>query len=203
RRRREGGSATGESRRRALDEEVRAVAEKYASLDSEAARRERERQTEFARQLERAVADFERQARELYSKIEDRAQRLRVEREAERRAAELRREAQKQRTQARAASARGAGVEPGGVRVVRHAREDESRTDKSLTAPPSSTTDAPAEQREITVGDEVRLLTLGMTGVVERVRQGEAEVRVNNLRFREKLSNLELVGPAQIGRAHV
>jgi DNA mismatch repair protein MutS2 len=181
-----------EGLRRALEEERRAVADKYASLDAAAARREREREKEFARQLERAVSDFERQARELYSKIEDRAQRLRVEREAERRAAELRREAQKQRTQARAATAqRGAqSGETGGVRVVRHAREDESRT----ASPPS--TEEAVERREITVGDEVRLRTLGMTGTVERVGGGDAEVRVNNLRFREKLSNLELLAAA-------
>ena len=180
-----------EQLRRALEEERRAVAEEYAKLDAEASRRERERQAEFARQLERAVADFERQARELYSKIEDRAQRVRVEREAERRAAELRREAQKARAQARAAAAQpGAaaqrGVEPGGVRVVRHAREEE----EARTAAPSSTDEPP---REIAVGDEVRLRTLGMTGTVERLSGGEAEVRAGNLRFREKLPNLELV----------
>ncbi|HZT58441.1 MAG TPA: endonuclease MutS2 [Pyrinomonadaceae bacterium] len=188
-------SEEAEALRRALEEERRAVADKYASLDAAAERRERERQAEFAKTLERAVADFERAARELYSKIEDRAQRLRVEREAERRAAELRREAQKVRTQARAAvartsdSARGAG-EQGGVRVVRHAREDEA-----ATVSPSST-DAPVEQREIAVGDEVRLRTLGMKGTVERVSGGEAEVRAGSLRFREKLSNLELLAPA-------
>ena len=175
-----------EALRRALEEERRAVAERYNSLDTEAARRERERQQEFARQLERTVADFERQARELYSKIEDRAQRVRVEREAERRAAELRREAQKARTEARAATAPGGGGETGGVRVVRGAREEsDART------PTPSTTDEPP--RDIAAGDEVRLTTLGMTGTVERVSDGEAEVRVNNLRFREKVSNLELV----------
>ena len=186
---RESGQA--ESLRRALEEERRAVADKYASLETEAERRERERQTEFARQLERSVADFERSARELYSKIEDRAQRVRVEREAERRAAELRREAQKVRAEARASSARGAGGQTGGVRVVRHAREDE----RAQTAPPSSNADT-AAPREIAAGDEVRLRTLGMTGTVERINHGEAEVRVKNLRFREKLSNLELVTPA-------
>jgi DNA mismatch repair protein MutS2 len=184
-----------EQLRRALEEERRAVADKYASLDAVAERRERERQAEFAKTLERAVADFEREARELYSKIEDRAQRLRVEREAERRAAELRREAQKVRTQARAAaartsdSARGTG-EQGGVRVVRHTREDEAGTASS-----SSTNEA-VEQREIAVGDEVRLRTLGMKGTVERISGGEAEVRAGSLRFREKLSNLELLAPA-------
>jgi DNA mismatch repair protein MutS2 len=86
-----------EALRRALEEERRAVAEKYSALDAEAARRERERQQEFSRALDAAVADFERQSRELYSKIEDRAVRARVEREAERRAAELRREAQQQK----------------------------------------------------------------------------------------------------------
>jgi DNA mismatch repair protein MutS2 len=41
----------------------------------------------------------------------------------------------------------------------------------------------------------VRLVALGTSGVVERVKDGEAEVRVKNLRFREKLANLELLAP--------
>jgi DNA mismatch repair protein MutS2 len=188
-------SEQAEALRRALEEERQAVAEKYSRLDAAAERRERERQAEFARLLERAVADFERQARELYSKIEDRAQRVRVEREAERRAAELRREAQKARTQARAAAATQRASQPGGVRVVRHA-QDARDADDARTASPSSTTSAASDDaptREITVGDEVRLRTLGMTGTVERLGGGEAEVRAGNLRFREKLQNLELV----------
>ena len=131
--------------------------------------------------MERAVADFERQARELYSKIQDRAQRVRVEREAERRAAELRREAAKARAEVRPAAQRRAD-EPGGVRVVKG---------PDAQAAPTSSADEPP--REIAAGDEVRLTSLGMTGTVERVSDGEAEVRVKNLRFREKLSNLELV----------
>ncbi|MET0623146.1 MAG: endonuclease MutS2 [Pyrinomonadaceae bacterium] len=181
-------SEEAETLRRALEEERRAVAERYNSLDAEAARRERERQQEFAKQMERAVAEFERQARELYSKIEDRAQRVRVEREAERRAAELRREAQKARTEARAATPPRPG-ETGGVRVVKGAREDDAQG--AATSSTASSTEG--SEREIAAGDEVRLKTLGMTGTVERVGDGEAEVRVNNLRFREKLSNLEIV----------
>jgi DNA mismatch repair protein MutS2 len=181
-------SEEAEELRRALEEERRAVAERYNSLDAEAQRRERERQTEFARQLERAVADFERQSRELYSKIEDRAQRVRVEREAERRAAELRREAQKARAEARPPSTQRTG-EPGSPRVVKGSRAE---TDARTAAPSSEE----APQRDIAAGDEVRLRTLGMTGKVERVSDGEAEVRVNNLRFREKVSNLELLASA-------
>ena len=175
-----------ETLRLALEEERRAVAERYSSLDAEAGRRERERQTEFARQLERAVADFERQARELYSKIEDRAQRVRVEREAERRAAELRREAQRARAESRPASTQRTG-ETGAPRVVKGAGADARTETPSTTAEP---------RREIAAGDEVRLTTLGMTGTVERVSDGEAEVRVKNLRFREKVSNLEIVASA-------
>ncbi len=183
-------SEEAEALRRALEEERRAVAEKYSALDADADRRERERQQQFAKELERAVADFERQARELYSKIEDRAQRVRVEREAERRAAELRREAQQRRTEARAASAqKGGATAPGGVRVVR-------RNDEGQPASPSSNADPAAPPRAPVVGDQVRLRTLGTTGTVERISDGEAEVRVGNLRLREKLSNLEPLAPA-------
>jgi len=176
-----------EALRRALEEERRAVAERYAALDAEAGRRERERQQEFARAFEHAVADFERQARELYSKIEDRAARARVEREAERRAAELRREAQQQKAQARAAGARGETA-AGGVRVVKQERAEGSR----------AATSSPADEapREIVAGDQVRLASMNATGVVGRVSGGEAEVMVGRLRFREKVANLELVRAA-------
>jgi DNA mismatch repair protein MutS2 len=191
-------SQEAEDLRRALEEERHAVADKYASLDREAERRERERQEGFSREVERLTRDFEQRAKELYSKIQDRAERARVEREAERRSAELRREAQQQKAQARAAAtARGGqagaggramgGAQSGGVRVVKHDEE----AGRAARAP--SPAEAPA--REIEVGDEVRLVALGTSGVVERVKDGEAEVRVKNLRFREKLANLELLAP--------
>jgi DNA mismatch repair protein MutS2 len=185
-------SEEAEHLRRALEEERRAVAEKYASLDSAAEKRERERQADFARELERAVADFERRSRELYSQIEERAARVRVEREAERRAAELRREAQHQRAQSRAASAP-KGADPGGVRVVRHERDADAAGGGRPATPSSSPGDA--APREISVGDEVRLTALNTKGVVERLKGDEAEVRVGSLRFREKVSNLEPLAP--------
>nr|MBA3242893.1 endonuclease MutS2 [Acidobacteriota bacterium] len=46
-------SEEAEALRRALEEERRAVADKYASLDAAADKRERERQADFARELER------------------------------------------------------------------------------------------------------------------------------------------------------
>src|SRR5207237_4474822 len=47
--------------------------------------------------------------------------------------------------------------------------------------------------RPIVKGDRVRLLTFGTTGIVDQVKEDEAEVRVGSLRLREKLANLELV----------
>ncbi|HEY0101290.1 MAG TPA: Smr/MutS family protein [Pyrinomonadaceae bacterium] len=200
-------SEEAEALRRALEEERAAVAEKYSTLERDADRRERERQTSFEREMRERLAEFEQRSRELFSKIEDRAERIRVEREAATRAAELRREAQR----AAAASARpnattGArpvatkethGEQPGGVRVVRQARaEIESPRVKSggETFQPS------AVEREIVKGDTVRLKTLGKTGVVERVSGADAEIRIGHVRLREKLSNLELMERAPQGK---
>ena len=178
-----------ESLRRALEEERVAVAEKYASLDLEAQRRERERQAVFERELLTAIEEFERRSHEIVSKIEDRAERSRVEREAQRRAAELRREAQRA---ARAVTA--TNVERSrtrGVRVVRDGRlvdiESSSAAEQVEAKPPT---------REIKVGDRVRLRSFGSTGIVDQLSGDEAEVRVKSLRFREKIANLDLIEAA-------
>lgn len=179
-------SEEAEALRRALEEERAAVAEKYASLDAEAARRERERQQTFERELLEAVEDFEKRSRELASKIEDRVERTRVERDSQRRAAELRREA------ARAAAVATSRVEPqGGVRVVRDGQvvEPQPRQEEG-----SKISKLPS--RPIRKGDEVRLKSFGSIGIVDKLTGDEAEVRVKSLRFREKLENLELVESA-------
>ncbi|HEX5964772.1 MAG TPA: Smr/MutS family protein, partial [Pyrinomonadaceae bacterium] len=50
-------------------------------------------------------------------------------------------------------------------------------------------------QREIVIGDKVKLLSFGSVGIVDHIKDDHAEVRVKSLRFREKLENLELVEP--------
>src|SRR5688572_4880553 len=84
-----------ENLRVALEEERTAVAEKFASLDKEAAQRERERQTAFEQMAQRALTDLEKRARELVGRIEDRTERIRAEREAQRQVAEMKRAAQR------------------------------------------------------------------------------------------------------------
>ncbi|MBD0371086.1 MAG: endonuclease MutS2 [Pyrinomonadaceae bacterium] len=176
-------SEEAEALRRALEEEREAVAEKYAALDVEAARRERERQAAFERELLEAIDEFEKRSRELSSKIEDRVERARVEREAQRRAAELKREAARA-----AAAATPAAGQQRGVRVVRDGQVLESNTRAGEGV---RTVKAPS--RPIRKGDQVRLKSFGSIGIVDKVTGDEAEVRVKSLRMREKLENLELV----------
>lgn len=147
-----------EALRRALEEERAAVAEKFASLDKEAEKRERQRQVTFDNTVQRTLADLEKRARELVTRIQDKAERTRAEREVQRRIPEIKR-----------------SVQP-----------KTSEPERVESAVP---------QREIVVGDTVKLVRFGSTGIVDEIKNGLAEVRVKALRFREKLENLELVAP--------
>ncbi len=205
-------SEEAESLRRALEEERAAVAEKYSTLDRDAERRERERQTIFEREMRERLAEFEQRSKELFSRIEDRAERARIEREAARHAAELRREAQRAAaatttttTGARTASRHapptegtGAGGGGGSVRIVRQANAGETSAPRAKSG--AETFQPASVEREIVKGDTVRLRTLGKTGIVERIAGADAEVRIGHVRLREKLTNLELMERAPQGR---
>jgi DNA mismatch repair protein MutS2 len=196
--------------RKALDEERAAVAEKFAAIDEQAAKREAARQAELERELSRAVKEFEEHSQELVAKIEDRASRLKLDREAARRTAELKRDAQltaqavrKTSRAARASSAQGreGGLPPlRGVRVIRDGQvvsDLPAEPDKTKPIPErvarAARQDVRGPQRELKIGDRVRLLSFGSVGIVNHIREDEAEVRVGSLRMREKLENLELV----------
>jgi DNA mismatch repair protein MutS2 len=157
----------------ALEEERKAVAEKFASLDKEAAKHERERQAAFEQTVQRTLADLEKRARELVARIGDRTERVRVEREAQRQVAEMKRTAQRE------------------VRVVREGQPVQpERAEPETDDVPQYVAAAP---RDIVVGDKVRLRSFGSVGVVDQIKDGMAEVRVKSLKFRERLENLELV----------
>src|SRR5262249_39845008 len=53
------------------------------------------------------------------------------------------------------------------------------------------------QEREIRVGDRVRLSTFGSVGIVDQIKGTEAQVRVGSLHLREKLMNLELIDDTQ------
>jgi DNA mismatch repair protein MutS2 len=172
-----------ESLRVALEEERAAVAEKFASLDKEAANRERERQTEFEKLAQGSVAELEKRARELVGRIEDRTERIRAEREAQRQVAEMK----------RAAQSAVRNLNPDRPRIVRDGQTVSPRPAEPAPVQEDVIEYITAAPREIVVGDKVKLLSFGSVGVVDQIKDGYAEVRVKALRFREKLENLELV----------
>ena len=170
-----------EALRLALEEERRAVAEKFASLDKEAAKHERERQVAFDQTVQRTIADLEKRSQDLVARIEDRTERVRVEREAQRQVAEIKRTAQR------------------AVRVVREGQPLQPERVEPETATEEAPQYVAAPPREIVVGDTVKLRSFGSVGIVDQIKDGVAEVRVKSLRLKEKLENLELVA-AQAGQ---
>jgi len=196
-----------EALRRALEEERATVAEKFAALDRDFQKRERERQLEFERALAATVADFERRTSELVANVQERADRVKVEREAQKRGAELKRETQRATKAAGKISSTSQeslsqGQEEGlppqlrGVRVVRDGKVIGEKGESASEIEPVvswSGQEARVPKRELKAGDRVRLLSFGSAGIVDRIKDDEAEVRVGSLRMREKLENLELL----------
>ncbi|MDQ2974327.1 MAG: Smr/MutS family protein [Acidobacteriota bacterium] len=190
-------SEEAEALRQALEEERAAVAEKFASLDKQAEKQERQREALFQKSLDTIIHDFEKRSRELVATIQDRSERLKVERESQRRVAELKREAQRAAQASRggnSVSSRASreGTLPPqsrGIRVLR----DGVPVSKNAAILDDHEVYKTTEHRAIAVGDKVRLKSFGSIGIVDQVKDDEAEVRVKSLRFREKLGNLELV----------
>ena len=180
--------------RAALEEERVAVAEKFSKLDRQAERRERERQESFDKTLRRTIDEFERRGREIVSHIQDRAERIKLERETQKRAAELRREAERAKQSFSLANEERASRP---VRVVRDGQLRDSTVASSVheaqEVDESQRYETIAADRPIKVGDRVRLRSFGSIGIVDKLKEDEAEVRVKSLRLREKLTNLELV----------
>lgn len=164
-----------EALRQALEEERAAVAEKFASLDKEAAKQERERQVTFDQAFQRTIADLERQARELVARIKDKTERVRVERDVQRQVAEMKRTAQRE------------------IRIVREGQVVQPEAQQAESGVEDTPEYVTASPREIVVGDKVKLRSFGSVGIVDQIKDGVAEVRVKSLRFRERLEQLELV----------
>ena len=116
-----------------------------------------------------------------------------MEKEVQRQTAEMKREAQRATRAAKGGQSTKAEEESRGVRIMR----DGQIVTRSATTLDENESDEPkyisAEQRELAVGDKVKLRSFGSVGVIEQIKGDEAEVRVKALRFREKLENLELM----------
>jgi DNA mismatch repair protein MutS2 len=150
----------------ALEEEREATALKYASLEIEAIKKEKERQREFEKELAQTIEEFERQSKTFVQSIEDKALKTRLEKERQTRKAELNRAAISK-------------VQGGG---------------KSQVLSPRSQTGAGpiAAAGQIAVGSRV-VTSFGNIGVVEKMDKEVAEVLVGGMRLREKIGNLQPV----------
>jgi DNA mismatch repair protein MutS2 len=158
----------------ALEEEREATALKYASLEIEAIKKEKERQREFEKELARTIEEFERQSKTFVESIEDKALKTRLEKERQTRKAELNRAAISK------VQSPGAKVQGGGM---------------SMAPGPGSQAGA----GPIAVGSRV-VTSFGNIGVVEKMDKEVAEVLVGGMRLREKIGNLQPVaGEEQTG----
>jgi DNA mismatch repair protein MutS2 len=75
----------------ALEEEREATALKYASLEIEAIKKEKERQRQFEKELAQTIEEFDRQSKAFIEGIEDKALKTRLDKERQTRKAELNR----------------------------------------------------------------------------------------------------------------
>lgn len=162
----------------ALEEERAAVAEKYAKLELEFFKREKEREKEFKAELQKVVDDFVKRSEKFTATIEDVATARKVQKEVERRSAELK--------AAVSTAARNLKVE--------QAAPSEKAAEVVISP-------AVEEIRDFQVGDRVKVLSLDQNGVVESVNDDIISVQVGALRFREQRDNLRLIERKQQSKA--
>jgi DNA mismatch repair protein MutS2 len=163
-----------EDLRRALEEERETVAMRYANLDIEFGKKEKQRQREFEQQLAQAVDDFDRQSKAFVAGLEDKALKNKLEKERQARKAELNRAVMTRKAEP-PASAGGRG--PSG---------SQRGTAAGASAPADAGGSAP-----LAVGSRV-ITSFGNVGTVEKMDKEVAEVLVGGMRLREKIANLRV-----------
>jgi DNA mismatch repair protein MutS2 len=155
-----------EDLRVALEEERETTAQRYAALDIEFRKKEKERQRQFEKELANTIEDFERQSKTFVQSLEDKALKAKLDKERMARKAELN----------RAVMNKVGGQQSAVSGQQKFAANDEQRT-----------TNKPIE-----IGSKV-LTSFGNVGKVEKIDGETVEVLVGAMRLREKLSNLRAV----------
>lgn len=163
-----------EDLRVALEEEREATAIKFAGLEVEASRKEKERRKQFERELAETIENFDRQSKAFIESIEDKALKNKLEKERSARKAELNR-AVISKMSSSAGLTTGSQAETRSVGRVSD-RHSGSQTENGPLQP-------------ISVGTRV-ITSFGKAGIIERLEKDTAEVLVGNIRMREKLANL-------------
>ncbi len=167
-------SQIAEDLRIALEEEREATAMKYALLDIEAGKREKERAKEFTAQLSETLDSFEKQTKSFLQTIEDKTLKAKMEKEILTRKAELKRFVFEHES-------------------IRKSDGEKIQIPSAFAAEPKFKT----ENRPIILGDRV-LTSFNSVGIVEKIDGGNAEVLVGSMRMREKLKNLKVVAQSEV-----
>lgn len=162
-----------EDLRLALEEERETVAQKYASLEKEFMRKEKERQRQFERELAQTISDFEKQTKAFLENIKDKTLKNKLEKERLARKAEFN----------------------------RAALEKVKSSPLSASHQPTETNKAADKNQIITIGAKVQ--TAFGIGKVEKIEKDRAEVIIGAMRLREKLSNLQVVNEAETAKQTV
>lgn len=157
-----------EDLRVALEEEREAVAMKYANLDIEARKKEKERQKQFEKELAQTIDDFERQSKAFVQALEDKALKARLDKERQARKAELNR-AVLSKVQNSKPNAQNESPREPGIKIL---------------------------DSKIAIGSNV-LTSFGNIGKVEKIDGETVEVSIGAMHLREKLSNLKVVAGGQ------
>jgi DNA mismatch repair protein MutS2 len=159
-----------EDLRAALEEEREATAKRYAELDIEFRKKEKERQRQFEKELAQTIDDFERQSKTFVQGLEDKALKAKLDKERAARKAELNRAVLNKFSNAE-----------------RGTRNADVKTDSAIRTSQSAV---------IKVGSKV-LTSFGNVGKVEKIDGETVEVMVGAMRLREKLSNLQAIAPEE------
>ncbi|HET6216366.1 MAG TPA: Smr/MutS family protein, partial [Acidobacteriaceae bacterium] len=162
--------------REALKRREQEVAREKSRLESEGLKEWRAKVRDLEQQLQSLLKDFTYQIRETVRAIDDRAAQQKLSKEAERRMARLRREFSEQFN---------------AVVVAQHSGAD--RGDSHAQ---------PHMVRHVSIGDTVKLKSLGKTGVVQRQVDGNAfEVAVGPMKMRVARDDIAEVIAARESRA--
>lgn len=158
--------------RAALEDEREAVAKRYAELDLQFERREKERSREFEQALGAVIAEFEAEAKRIVARATDKTEQVRLRKAAEAGAARMRGEAR----------ARVAALRPARVAAAAAAPADAPE----FVAGP------------IEPGVEVFVRGMGQRGTVESVEGGRVDVRMGMLKMRVGIDDVERVAQRDV-----
>ncbi len=167
-----------EDLRIALEEEREATAQKYAKLDIEFRKKEKQRRKEFESELGETLKSFDRKSKTFLKTVEDKKERKKLENELAASRAELKRQAFTKVAEF------DTGKRSGSKRVSSptvRAGSDGISTPRII------------EDATISIGSNVYLKNFDKVGKVERIDGDSADVLIGSMRMKQSLEDLEVL----------